>query len=73
MRKILFITGTHGNEAFAVRVLERIENTYSRDEYGYDWIIGNRVRPDAQGQGIATQLRRDFLAHLLNKNILKVL
>lgn len=41
MKKILFITATHGNEAFSIPVLKRIESMYSKEEYGYDWIIAN--------------------------------
>lgn len=49
MRKILFIAGTHGNEEFAIDVMRRVEDTYAKDTYGYDWIIGN---PRAVEKGV---------------------
>lgn len=41
MRKILFITATHGNEQDDVKVMQQLENELPKDEYNYDWIIGN--------------------------------
>ena len=41
MRKILFITATHGNEQDGVKVMQQLENELPKDEYNYDWIIGN--------------------------------
>lgn len=41
MRKILFITATHGNERDGVKVMSQIEKELPKNEYGYDWIIGN--------------------------------
>jgi predicted deacylase len=49
MPKILFIAALHGNEAFSVKVLEKLEEKYPRDKYNYDWIIGN---PEAVKQGV---------------------
>lgn len=46
--RILFIAGTHGNEDFAVEVMQEIEQQYDREVYNYDWIIGN---PRALAQG----------------------
>lgn len=40
-KRILFIAATHGDEGYAIPVLESLEKKYSRDEYSYDWIIGN--------------------------------
>lgn len=37
----LFICATHGDEEFSIPVLEKIEKKYSKEEYNYDWIIGN--------------------------------
>lgn len=40
-KNILFIAATHGDEGFSVPVLEKIEKTYPKEEWSYDWIIGN--------------------------------
>jgi len=39
--KLLFIVSTHGNEGFSIPVLKKLVTKYPRDEWGYDWIIGN--------------------------------
>jgi len=41
MRKILFIAATHGDEPIGVNVLRKIEKDLPKDDFGYDWIIGN--------------------------------
>lgn len=41
MSKILFICTTHGDESFSISVLKKLEKTYDKHEYSYDWIIGN--------------------------------
>lgn len=41
MRKILFLTATHGNERDGTNVMRRLEKEFPREEYGYDWIIAN--------------------------------
>ncbi len=41
MRKILFITATHGNERDGVEVMQQLEQEFPKEEYSYDWIIGN--------------------------------
>ena len=41
MPKILFITATHGNEQDGVKVMQQLEKELPKDEYNYDWIIGN--------------------------------
>ena len=47
--KILFIVATHGNEDFSIEVLKKLENVCPKNEYGYDWIIGN---PRAQEKSV---------------------
>lgn len=39
--KLLFIAATHGEEGFSIPVLERLETEYPKNEWGYDWIVGN--------------------------------
>ena len=41
MRKILFIAATHGNERDGVKVMRQLEKELPREEYGYEWVIGN--------------------------------
>ena len=41
MRKVLFIAATHGNEQDGVKVMRQLEKELPKEEYGYDWIIGN--------------------------------
>jgi succinylglutamate desuccinylase len=41
VRKTLFIAATHGNEAYSIPVLKDIEQAFPKDEYGYDWVVGN--------------------------------
>ncbi|MFZ3009958.1 MAG: succinylglutamate desuccinylase/aspartoacylase family protein [Candidatus Microsaccharimonas sp.] len=41
MRKILFITATHGNEQDGTKVMQRLEQELPKEDYGYDWIIAN--------------------------------
>lgn len=56
--KILFITATHGNEAFSLPVLQGLEKEFPHTKFNYDWIIGN---PKALEQGtrfIETDLNR---------------
>lgn len=45
---LLFITATHGEEGFSIPVLKRLEATYPKNVWGYDWIVGN---PEALKQG----------------------
>ncbi len=49
MKKILFISATHGNEGFSADVLKEVEQEYDPEQYGYDWIIGN---PEAYKRGV---------------------
>lgn len=39
--KCLFIVATHGNEGFSVDVLKKLGKKYPKEEFGWDWIIGN--------------------------------
>lgn len=39
--KILFISATHGEEGFSIRVLDELERKYSKSKYCYERIIGN--------------------------------
>lgn len=39
--KILFISATHGNEEYSIKVLDDLERKYPKSEYGYERIIGN--------------------------------
>lgn len=39
--KILFISATHGNEEYSIKVLDSLEKKYPKSEYGYERIIGN--------------------------------
>lgn len=41
MRKILFLTATHGNEQDGVKVMRRLEQELPKEDFGYDWIIAN--------------------------------
>lgn len=41
MYKILFITTTHGNEAFSIPVLRDLEDEFPKRTYQYDWLIAN--------------------------------
>lgn len=47
--KTLFIAATHGNESYSIPVMEAIEERFPKDEYTYDWMIGN---PLALAQGV---------------------
>lgn len=47
--KILFISATHGDEGFSVKVLNELERKYPKFKYGYDRIIGN---PNALAKNI---------------------
>ncbi len=58
MRKILFIAATHGNETIGVNVLRRIEQEYTKEEYGYDWIIGNERAYEKNIRFIEADLNR---------------
>lgn len=40
-KQILFILATHGDESFSIEVLKKLEKAMPREEYGYDWVIGN--------------------------------
>lgn len=39
--KLLFIAATHGNEGYSIPVLKKIETNYPKEEWNYDWIVGN--------------------------------
>lgn len=39
--KILFITATHGDEGFSIKVLDELEKKCPRNECGFERIIGN--------------------------------
>lgn len=41
MKKILFITATHGDEGFSVEIMRQVSKIFPKQVYGYDWIIGN--------------------------------
>lgn len=41
MKKILFISATHGDEGFSIKVLDELERKYPKDKYGFERIIGN--------------------------------
>lgn len=49
MKKILFITATHGDEGFSVDIMRQVSKQYSKKVFGYDWIIGN---PKAYARGV---------------------
>jgi predicted deacylase len=49
MLKILFIAATHGDEGFSIPVLQKLEAGYPKNEFGYDWVVGN---PRALEQGV---------------------
>lgn len=40
-RKILFISGTHGDEGFTEDVFRNLAKQYPKNEFGYDNIVGN--------------------------------
>jgi succinylglutamate desuccinylase len=40
-KKILFISATHGDEGFSIKVLDELEKKYPKDKYGFERIIGN--------------------------------
>lgn len=39
--KILFISATHGEEGFSIKVLDELEKKYPKSKYYYERIIGN--------------------------------
>ncbi len=39
--KILFISATHGNEEYSIKVLDSLEKKYPKSKYGYERLIGN--------------------------------
>lgn len=39
--KMLFIAATHGNEGFSIPVLKKLEVEYPKNNWSYDWIVGN--------------------------------
>lgn len=39
--KVLFISATHGEEGFSVKILDKLEKKYPKSKYGYERIIGN--------------------------------
>jgi len=47
--KLLFIAGTHGNEGYSIPLLQKLEKEYPKENWGYDWIVGN---PRALAQGV---------------------
>lgn len=40
-KKILFISATHGDEGFSIKVLDELERKYPKDKYSFERIIGN--------------------------------
>lgn len=40
-KKILFISATHGEEGFSIKVLDELEKKYPKSKYCYERIIGN--------------------------------
>lgn len=46
--KLLFIAATHGEEGFSIPALKKLETSYPKNEWGYDWVVGN---PKALEQG----------------------
>src|SRR3989338_5327334 len=57
-KSFLIIDATHGNEGFAVPVLQQLEKRFARSQYGYDWIIGNPTALMANKRFIDTDLNR---------------
>jgi hypothetical protein len=39
--KVLFISATHGEEGFSIKILDDLERKYPKSKYFYDRIIGN--------------------------------
>ncbi len=39
--RALFISATHGDEGFSIKVLDELERKYPKDKYGFERIIGN--------------------------------
>lgn len=39
--KMLFITATHGDEGFSIPVLKKLEQSYPKNSWAYDWIVAN--------------------------------
>lgn len=56
--KILFISATHGDEGFSGEVFRRIEQTFPRAEFGYDWIVGNPLAFERNTRFIEADLNR---------------
>ena len=40
-KQILFISATHGDEGFSIKVLDELEERYPKGKYGFERIIGN--------------------------------
>lgn len=57
-KKILFISATHGDEGFSIKVLNEIERKYPRDKYGYERIIGNPKALDKNVRYVDSNLNR---------------
>jgi hypothetical protein len=66
MRRILFISSTHGNEDFSINILKEIEASYDQLEYGYSWIIGNEKAQVAGTRFIDKDLNRSAPGNLLS-------
>jgi len=56
--RILFVAATHGDEGFSIDALDQLEADYAKDEYGYDWIIGNPIALAENVRFIDTDLNR---------------
>ncbi len=39
--EILFIVATHGDEQFSIPIMKQLEKKYPKEEYSYDWVVGN--------------------------------
>ena len=81
--KLLFIAATHDNEGFSIEVLKKLEQKYSKEEYNYDWIIGNpealkkntrfidvdlnRVAPGNQASNVYEEKRAADVIEICNK------
>lgn len=64
LRNILFIGATHGNEEFSLPVLEKLERTYPKNQFGYNWTIGNRKALSANRRFTDSDLNRSAPGNL---------
>ena len=76
-KKILFISATHGEEGFSIKVLDGIERKYPKNLYGYERIVGNpkalrkkiryvdsNLKHGIQGESVAQDLSRKGFKNL---------